>query len=167
MSGGDLRGGSTARANRNAAKVPRSPSASSAAVSAAMRGNKSAHTRPEIRVRELLYHLGYRYRLHADDLPGRPDIYFAARRKVIFVHGCFWHQHHSVRCPLTARPRSNLTYWSAKLERNQQRDSAHKRALRRLGWRVLVIWECDTRDARRMELRFKRFLGPSRAHRVS
>jgi DNA mismatch endonuclease, patch repair protein len=140
--------------------VPRSPLPTTAAVRAVMRGNKSAHTRPETRTRKLLYHLGYRYRVHAKNLPGKPDICFPARRKVIFVHGCFWHQHSSPRCPLKAKPQSNLAYWSSKLDRNRQRDSAQRRALRRQEWAVLVVWECETRDARRLAPRLKRFLGP-------
>jgi DNA mismatch endonuclease, patch repair protein len=148
-------------------KIPRAPRPSSAAISAAMRGNRSTGTRPEWIVRSLLFRLGYRYKLHMSELPGKPDVCFPARRKAIFVHGCLWHQHASKHCPLSARPRSNLTYWSAKLDRNRERDIQNKKALSRLGWHVLTIWECDTRHPISLKARVRRFLGSTRVSEIN
>ena len=105
-----------------------------------MRRIKSRDTGPEIAVRKLLYSLGYRYRLNRKALPGKPDIVFAKRRKVIFVHGCFWHAH---GCRMSHSPRTNLAYWSPKLARNVERDSANNIALELLGWQILTLWECE------------------------
>lgn len=105
-----------------------------------MRGNRARDTKPEIVVRRILSSLGYRYRLHRSDLPGTPDIVFVGAKKVIFVHGCFWHQHS--RCRLARPIKSNLSYWRVKLERNKARDRRNLRQLRRLGWDVLVVREC-------------------------
>src|ERR1700722_6837944 len=112
---------------------------------------RSKDTRPEMLVRRLLYALGYRYRLHAKDLPGRPDIVFRGRRKVIFVHGCFWHLHQG--CKIARMPKSRLEFWVPKLEANKQRDTRNKRALGKEGWKVLTIWECDLKDTDRLEQR--------------
>jgi DNA mismatch endonuclease (patch repair protein) len=107
---------------------------------------KSKDTAPELVVRRLVHAMGYRYRLHVRSLPGAPDLVFARRRKVVFVHGCFWHRH---RCARGDRmPGSNRGYWLKKLEGNRRRDVKHRRALGRLGWRVLVVWECQTRPDR-------------------
>ena len=122
-----------------------------------MRAVKGRDTGPEMIVRRLTHGMGYRYRLHRSDLPGKPDLVFPARRKVIFVHGCFWHQHD---CPRGARlPKSNRGYWVPKLTRNKQRDVQHKAQLRELGWNVLVIWECETKDRETLATRIKDFLG--------
>ena len=99
--------------------------------------------KPEMAVRRLVHAMGYRYRLHRKDLPGKPDLVFPARRKVIFVHGCFWHQHDDPACRIARRPKSNQHYWLPKLERNVIRDAEHLAQLAQLGWDVLVIWECD------------------------
>lgn len=107
---------------------------------------RDKNTGPEIRVRQLLHRAGYRYRLHVRDLPGRPDLVFPWRRAVIFIHGCFWHQHGCRNC----RPATRADYWSAKLSRNVARDADNAEALRRLGWSVLTIWECQTRDHERL-----------------
>lgn len=120
-----------------------------------MRAVKGADTKPEMAVRRMLHRLGYRYRLHAAGLPGKPDLVFPSRRKVIFVHGCFWHQH---RCPAAARPASRREYWDAKLDRNVQRDRRNRRLLRALGWRTLVVWECQLRAPSRLERRLVDFL---------
>lgn len=118
---------------------------------------RSKDTRPELIVRRLAHQLGYRFRLHRRDLPGSPDLTFPARRAVVFVHGCFWHQHD---CPRGARrPRTNAEYWSAKLDRNVARDATARGQLEDLGWRVLVIWECETRDADTLRGRLSEFLG--------
>jgi DNA mismatch endonuclease (patch repair protein) len=119
------------------------PPATSPTVAAVMRANKKWDTRPELRVRKILRTLGYRYRVHSRQLPGTPDIVFASRRKLIFIHGCFWHQHQSKRCPLRSHPRSNLEYWQPKLRRNVLRDKRNARKLAKLGWQVLTVWECE------------------------
>jgi len=114
--------------------------------SAVMRAVKSKGTKPEIKVRRLLYRAGYRYRLHRKDLPGNPDLVFPGRRSVIFVHGCFWHQHPG--CPHAARPSSNNEYWMKKLDRNIERDKRNIASLAEEGWRVLVLWECELNSPR-------------------
>jgi DNA mismatch endonuclease (patch repair protein) len=104
-------------------------------------------------VRRLAHSLGYRYRLHARDLPGCPDLVFPSRRKAIFVHGCFWHRHH---CAMGDRmPKSRVAFWRRKLEGNRARDALRRRALRRLGWTVLVVWECQLAPSRREALRLR------------
>jgi DNA mismatch endonuclease, patch repair protein len=121
-----------------------------------MRAVKSEDTGLEMRVRRLAHSLGYRYRLHVKHLPGKPDLVFPSRHKVIFTHGCFWHQHD---CPRGARqPKSNSEYWGPKLRKNQERDADHCAKLRGLGWDVLVIWECEAKDAARLKERLLEFL---------
>lgn len=107
---------------------------------------KSKNTKPEKSVRSLLHRLGFRFRLHRPDLPGRPDITLPGRRVVIFVHGCFWHQHRG--CVHAARPASNREYWDVKLDKNVERDARNTRLLKKLGWKVLVVWECQTTEKR-------------------
>jgi DNA mismatch endonuclease (patch repair protein) len=105
-----------------------------------MRAVKSEDTGPEMTVRRIVHRLGFRYRLHRRDLPGCPDLVFVSRRKVIFVHGCFWHGHD---CARGARvPKTNVEYWTAKIGRNRSRDATAVKQLRRDGWGVLVLWEC-------------------------
>lgn len=123
---------------------------------ACMRSVRSQDTIPEMRVRRAAHSLGYRYALHRNDLPGKPDLVFVSRRKIIFVHGCFWHMHkcrHGILAPV-----SNTNYWRTKRERNKQRDKEHLRALRAANWEVLVIWECWTRDVSRLRKRLADFL---------
>lgn len=115
-------------------------------------------TGPELVVRKLVYALGYRYRLHARDLPGHPDLVFRKRRRVIFVHGCFWHRHRAASCALARLPKSRLDFWLPKLEGNKKRDECNKRALAREGWKVLTIWECELRDTKRLRTTLRRFL---------
>lgn len=124
-----------------------------------MRRIKSKGMKPEMLVRRLVHGMGYRYRLHSPALPGKPDLVFASRRKVIFVHGCFWHRHSDPSCPDRREPRSNRDYWRPKLERNRQRDAGHIAALEAAGWSVLVVWECKTRDAAKLAVAVRRFLG--------
>lgn len=101
-------------------------------------------TLPELSVRSALHHLGFRFRLNKQDLPGCPDVVLPRHRVVVFVHGCFWHRHRGCRFAYT--PKSNRTFWSEKFEKNVGRDSRNANELRRLGWRVVVVWECQTVD---------------------
>lgn len=120
-----------------------------------MRAVRSANTVPEMRVRRLAHRLGFRFRLHGRKLPGTPDLVFPRLRLVIFVHGCFWHQHDG--CSKTTIPASNVDFWTAKLGKNQTRDERVRRHLEELGWKVEVIWECQTKD-RNLEERLKALL---------
>jgi DNA mismatch endonuclease (patch repair protein) len=118
---------------------------------------RSTGMKPEMVVRRLVHGMGYRYRLHRKDLPGKPDLVFGPRRKAIFVHGCFWHQHSDPACKIARIPKSKLDYWTAKLGRNVERDQEHQAQLQVQGWRVLTVWECETKpkslDALRVRLR--------------
>jgi len=115
-------------------------------------------TKPEHAVRSLIHRIGYRYRLHVRKLPGSPDLVFPSRRKVIFVHGCFWHRHHCRKGQST--PKTRARFWKEKLESNKDRDAKHRRMLRRLGWSVLTVWECQTAPKKtdRLAQRICRFL---------
>jgi DNA mismatch endonuclease (patch repair protein) len=117
---------------------------------------RSKNTKPELLVRKLLFSLGYRYRLHGATLPGRPDLVFAKRRKVIFVHGCFWHRHEG--CRKTTTPVSNADYWIPKFARTISRDETNLVALQSLGWRVLVVWECELKDLSALGSKLEAFL---------
>ena len=108
-------------------------------------------TKPELIVRATLHRLGYRFRLHRRDLPGRPDIILPRHRTVILVHGCFWHRH--ARCKYAYTPKSNLPFWQAKFDGNIRRDRVAVRRLRKLDWRVVVIWECQVADVQRLAQR--------------
>jgi len=113
-------------------------------------------TEPEMVVRSLVHRMGYRYALHRKDLPGHPDLVFASRRKIIFVHGCFWHMH---RCRYgRVKPATHATFWRQKRMGNVQRDKRNLRRLRNVGWRVLTIWECQTRYLQKLTTKIKRFL---------
>ena len=120
---------------------------------------RAVDTKPEIIVRRALTREGYRYRLHKRDLPGRPDIVFAGAKRAIFVNGCFWHQHTSKKCVDGRIPKSRLGYWAEKLKRNVQRDKANRSALRKLGWQVLVVWECQIDSEKSLTARLRDFLG--------
>jgi len=104
---------------------------------------RSKNTRPEIRLRKALFSLGYRYRLHDKKLPGKPDIVLSKYRTVIYMHGCFWHRH--ANCRAATCPKTNADYWTPKFEKNVERDAAHQQVLEALGWRVIVVWECELR----------------------
>jgi DNA mismatch endonuclease (patch repair protein) len=117
---------------------------------------RSRDTKPEMIVRRLIHSLGFRYRLHVRVLPGAPDLVFPRLRKVIFVHGCFWHRHSG--CSLCRLPKSRLEFWQPKLEGNRLRDSRQRRELKKLGWRSLVIWECQVARIAILERKVKRFL---------
>jgi len=110
---------------------------------------RSSNTKPELVVRKILHSLGYRYSLHKKDLPGKPDIVLRKHRTVIFVHGCFWHQHK--RCKRSNIPKSHTQYWKPKLERNMSRDKVHKKNLRKLSWKTIVIWECETKSLEKLK----------------
>ncbi|MEJ8574150.1 very short patch repair endonuclease [Microbaculum marinum] len=113
-------------------------------------------TIPELRVRKLAHALGYRFRLHRRDLPGKPDLVFPRLGKIAFVHGCFWHRHEG--CRLATPSKSRTEFWEAKFARNVERDQRVQEELRKLGWDVIVIWECETRDPRKLENKVRRFL---------
>jgi len=112
-----------------------------------MKAVGTKHTGPELIVRKMLHGLGCRYALHCRDLPGSPDIVMPSRRKIVFVHGCFWHGH---KCRYGRPPKSRTDYWLSKVETNAKRDRRNQVALRRGGWSVLVVWQCQTRDAQRL-----------------
>ena len=115
-------------------------------------------TKPEMMVRRLLHAMGFRYRLHDKRLPGSPDIVFASRKKAIFVHGCFWHRHPDAGCALARMPKTRLDFWRPKLEGNRTRDVRHQSELDALGWRYLIVWECELRDKEQFRNRLLAFL---------
>ena len=119
---------------------------------------RSKDMRPEKLVRSTVYHLGYRFRLHRKDLPGKPDLVFPSRKKVIFVHGCFWHSHSDPNCKKAHIPKSNPNYWLPKLERTRKRDRQHIEQLNTLGWEVLVVWECKLENEKSLIERLRKFL---------
>jgi DNA mismatch endonuclease, patch repair protein len=116
---------------------------------------KGRDTTPEVAVRSMIHTLGYRFRLHRADLPGKPDIVFGPRKKIVFVHGCFWHGH---RCGKGRLPKSNNAFWRDKIVTNRARDLRHIRALARRGWKVLVIWQCELKDPLAVRRRIVDFL---------
>lgn len=117
---------------------------------------RSKDTAPELIVRKIVHALGYRFRLHRKDLPGRPDLVLPRHHAVIFVHGCFWHRHHD--CRRASLPKSRTEFWRSKLARNSERDAIAQRQLRAAGWRVLVVWECQTKNLDRLRGRLSKFL---------
>jgi len=122
-----------------------------------MRAVKGANTAPELAVRSMVHRMGFRFRLHRRDLPGKPDLVFPRLKRVVFVHGCFWHGHD---CARGARmPKANADYWRAKIARNRSRDLVHLKALKTAGWRAAVVWECELRNSTRVAKRLARFLG--------
>ena len=112
-------------------------------------------TKPELRVRSIVHRLGYRFRLHAADLPGRPDLVLRRLRTVVFVHGCFWHRH---GCRYATTPRTRPEYWQAKFAANVRRDRRASRRLRAAGWSVVTVWECELRTPHRLVRRLERLL---------
>ncbi|MCE5217787.1 very short patch repair endonuclease [bacterium] len=119
---------------------------------------RNANTQPERVVRSIVHRMGYRFRLHVRGLPGCPDIVLPRHRKIIFVHGCFWHQHEG--CSRSKLPSTNTTFWRQKLERNALRDAVVQRELAELGWSVLVVWACELRDLEHVRNRISSFLAP-------
>ena len=125
-----------------------------------MRAIRSKDTKPELVVRRLLHGMGYRFRLHARDLKGKPDVVFRKRRAVVFIHGCYWHGHD---CRVAGKPaQSNTAYWGPKIQRTRERDEATRTALEADGWRVLVVRECEAADLEAAAARLREFLGPPR-----
>lgn len=122
-----------------------------------MRRIRSKDTAPELKVRKLLVELGYRgYRLHRKDLPGKPDVAFIGKKKAILIHGCFWHGHD---CKVGQRkPKSNITYWLPKIERNRQRDASHMTDFSSIGWKVLVVWECELQNPDGLAAKIQKFM---------
>jgi DNA mismatch endonuclease Vsr len=125
--------------------------------SANMRAVRTRNTRPEILVRRIARKLRHRMRLHPRNLPGKPDLTFPGIRKAVFVHGCFWHQHEG--CRRATMPTTNRRFWRTKLRRNAVRDIEQLAAIRKLGWRAMVIWECEIKNEKRLAARLRRFLG--------
>lgn len=123
-----------------------------------MRAVRSKDTKPELIVRRLVHSLGFRFRLHRKDLPGSPDLVFPRRRKVIFVHGCFWHGHDCARG--ARQPKTNADYWIAKVARNRDRDQRTQQLLSEAGWESCIIWECELKDLEVMQAKILAFLGP-------
>lgn len=119
---------------------------------------RNKDTKPELIVRKILYGMGYRYRLHDLKLPGKPDVTFRKKRKLIFVHGCFWHRHSDSNCKFARLPKSRLEFWEHKLEANRKRDIANLQELLRLGWKVLIVWECQIKNSTALGSMLKGFL---------
>lgn len=119
---------------------------------------RGKNTKPELIVRSMLHRMGFRFRIHRKDLPGRPDIVLPRHRKVVLVHGCFWHGH---LCKIAPGPKSNTAYWLPKIEANRSRDQRNRIALIDLGWQVLELWECEIRDLPQTEERLLAFLHAS------
>jgi len=117
---------------------------------------KNKHTKPEMVVRKIVFSLGFRYRLHDRNLPGTPDLIFPRKRKLIFVNGCFWHMHEN--CVKFKLPASNREFWTLKLQGNRYRDDANLQKLTDLGWRVLIVWECELRDKDELREKLVSFL---------
>jgi len=122
---------------------------------------KGRDTTPELAVRSIIHRHGYRFRLHRKDLPGCPDIVLPRHRKIVFVHGCFWHGHKG--CRKSSRPATNRKFWDTKIDSNIARDKKTVRRLRRSGWSVLVVWECELRNPQKLERRLLRFLSDGEA----
>ncbi|MFZ2028845.1 MAG: very short patch repair endonuclease [Vitreimonas sp.] len=123
-----------------------------------MRRIKGRDTAPELAVRRIVHAAGFRYRLHRRDLPGKPDLVFGPKKKIIFVHGCFWHSHDVSGCADSRKPKSNKSYWTPKLRSNKERDERHRATLQNNGWAVLTIWDCETKDLERLRTRLIKFL---------
>src|SRR5690606_9986274 len=121
---------------------------------------RGCNTKPELAVRSMLHKMGYRFRLKTPRLPGRPDLIFKSRQKVVFVHGCFWHRHSDPACKFARLPKSRLDFWLPKLESNRERDERKRNELQRSGWDVEVVWECQLAKPKVVQKRLRKFLGP-------
>jgi len=124
-----------------------------------MRRIRSKDTKPELLLRSALHKMGFRFRLHVKDLPGRPDIVFPSMKKIILVHGCFWHMHPDPHCVDARLPNSRREFWIPKLNRTKQRDEENMNQLMKMGWKVLVIWECELKQLDKRIDRITQFLG--------
>jgi DNA mismatch endonuclease, patch repair protein len=124
--------------------------------SSVMAAIRSKDTRPELVVRKLVHALGFRYRLHSKDLPGKPDLVFRSKRKAVFVHGCFWHRHSG--CSKASTPKTRTEFWECKFNANVARDKRVMRALKNDGWRILTVWQCELRDVEELTSRLIKFL---------
>ncbi|MGO7637583.1 very short patch repair endonuclease [Rhizobium leguminosarum] len=136
--------------------MDRVPQETRSAIMSKVRGR---NTKPEMLVRSVLHRLGFRFRLHGKNLPGTPDIVFPSRRAAIFVHGCFWHQHPG--CRKASIPETRRDFWLAKLQRNVDRDAENVEALAAEGWKVLTVWECETKDMDLLSFKLDKFLSGS------
>lgn len=117
---------------------------------------RSKDTKPEMLVRSMVHRLGYRFRLHKADLPGKPDLVFASRKKIIFIHGCYWHGHE--KCRKGQLPKSNLEYWQPKIEGNKKRDKKNYKILKAADWKILTIWQCELKKLETVKKRIVKFL---------
>lgn len=124
---------------------------------------RSKNTQAELRVRRLVYAMGYRYRLHRKDLPGKPDLAFLSIRRVIFVNGCFWHRHQG--CRRASIPKSRVAYWKDKFAKTLKRDTKNLTQLKAMGWEYLIIWECELRDTKTLRQKIAEFLSASHSVR--
>ncbi len=118
---------------------------------------KGRNTAPEVQVRSIIHKAGFRFRLHRKDLPGKPDIVLPKRRVVVFVHGCFWHRHQG--CKNCTNPKTNAVFWQTKFDGNVARDDQNAKALRKAGWKVVVVWECELASPAKLQRRLLRLLG--------
>jgi len=117
---------------------------------------KSGNTKPELLVRSLVYRMGYRYALHRNDLPGKPDLVLVRHKKIIFVHGCFWHMHNCRKG--RSMPQTRKKFWQTKRKGNKDRDKRNLKKLRKQGWKVLIIWECQTKNTEKLTQKLRKFL---------
>jgi len=117
---------------------------------------QAANTKPELAVRRLVHGMGYRYRLHAKELPGKPDIVFPGRKKIVFVHGCFWHRHRG--CRYATSPKTRTDFWNEKFVKNVARDRRNRLALKKMGWAVMVVWQCELKNSEKLARRIDGFL---------
>lgn len=125
---------------------------------------KGKNTRPEVMVRSILHRMGLRFRLHRKDLPGQPDIVLPKHRTVVFVHGCFWHRHRG--CRFTTTPTTRGEFWQKKFDGNVERDRRKARQLRKKGWRVVTVWECETRSPEQLRLRLQKLFSAGSRHDI-
>lgn len=128
--------------------------------SAMMRSVKGKNTKPEMVVRRLLHAAGYRFRTNCSEITGTPDLVFTKRKKVIFIHGCFWHRHQG--CSRSSTPKTNVSFWETKFRRNKERDEVVRSSLQDDGWTVLIVWECEVKKVESLLERLRHFLGPTK-----